>query len=81
RNRRIYDDLALGVKVKTVTGDQLAIATETGRRLGLGDHMYLENVLRDAGVDSKGAHLVSFPRPFADLVFIRSMPLSSGDSL
>ncbi|KAK7062322.1 hypothetical protein R3P38DRAFT_2834703, partial [Favolaschia claudopus] len=43
----IDDALALGVKVKMVTGDQLAIAKETGRRLGLGDHMYPANVLRD----------------------------------
>jgi H+-transporting ATPase len=33
------DALALGVKVKMVTGDQLAIAKETGRRLGMGDHV------------------------------------------
>ncbi|KAG0354592.1 plasma membrane H+-ATPase [Gamsiella multidivaricata] len=38
---------ALGVKVKMITGDQLAIAKETGRRLGLGDHMFNASVLRD----------------------------------
>ncbi|KAJ6515291.1 hypothetical protein C8R45DRAFT_810677 [Mycena sanguinolenta] len=43
----IDDALALGVKVKMVTGDQLAIAKETGRRLGLGDHMYPARVLKD----------------------------------
>ncbi|KAJ7635126.1 plasma-membrane proton-e [Roridomyces roridus] len=43
----IDDALALGVKVKMVTGDQLAIAKETGRRLGLGDHMYAAKVLKD----------------------------------
>ncbi|KAI6040836.1 plasma membrane H+-transporting ATPase [Pisolithus marmoratus] len=43
----IDDALALGVKVKMVTGDQLAIAKETGRRLGLGDHMYPAKVLKD----------------------------------
>ncbi|KAK7462760.1 hypothetical protein VKT23_007345 [Stygiomarasmius scandens] len=43
----IDDALALGVKVKMVTGDQLAIAKETGRRLGLGDHMYSAKVLKD----------------------------------
>ena len=36
----IGDALALGVRVKMVTGDQLAIAKETGHRLGLGDHIY-----------------------------------------
>jgi hypothetical protein len=30
-----------------VTGDQLAIAKETGRRLGMGDHMYPSKVLKD----------------------------------
>lgn len=43
----IDDALAFGVKVKMVTGDQLAIAKETGRRLGLGDHMYPAKVLKD----------------------------------
>ena len=43
----IDDAQALGVKVKMVTGDQLAIAKETGRRLGLGDHMYPAKVLKD----------------------------------
>ncbi|KAF8932225.1 plasma membrane H+-ATPase [Dissophora ornata] len=38
---------ALGVQVKMITGDQLAIAKETGRRLGLGDHMFNASVLRD----------------------------------
>jgi H+-transporting ATPase len=33
----IDDAMALGVRVKMVTGDQLAIAKETGRRLGLGE--------------------------------------------
>jgi H+-transporting ATPase len=37
----------MGVKVKMVTGDQLAIAKETGRRLGLGDNMYPASVLKD----------------------------------
>ncbi|KAH8113836.1 plasma-membrane proton-e [Phellopilus nigrolimitatus] len=43
----IDDAMALGVKVKMVTGDQLAIAKETGRRLGLGDHMYHAKVLKE----------------------------------
>ncbi|KAJ7246193.1 hypothetical protein C8J57DRAFT_1523707 [Mycena rebaudengoi] len=38
----IDDALALGVMVK-----MLAIAKETGRRLGLGDHMYPAKVLKD----------------------------------
>ncbi|XP_047307620.1 plasma membrane ATPase 4-like [Impatiens glandulifera] len=32
--------LTLGVTVKMITGDQLAIAKETGRRLGMGSNMY-----------------------------------------
>ncbi|XP_010529048.1 PREDICTED: ATPase 7, plasma membrane-type [Tarenaya hassleriana] len=32
--------LLLGVSVKMITGDQLAIAKETGRRLGMGANMY-----------------------------------------
>jgi H+-transporting ATPase len=43
----IDDALALGVKVKMVTGDQLAIAKETGRRLGLGDKMFAAQVLKE----------------------------------
>lgn len=46
----IDDAMALGVKVKMVTGDQLAIAKETGRRLGLGDHMYPAKVLKEGPV-------------------------------
>ncbi|KAI8442720.1 plasma membrane ATPase 1 [Phakopsora pachyrhizi] len=42
----IDDAIALGIKVKMVTGDQLAIAKETGRRLGLGD-MFASRVLKE----------------------------------
>ncbi|GAA6055647.1 hypothetical protein JCM3770_003393 [Rhodotorula araucariae] len=48
---------ALGVKVKMVTGDQLAIAKETGRRLGLGDHMYPAKVLQAGGFPEGGKHM------------------------
>jgi len=51
----IDDAIALGVRVKMVTGDQLAIAKETGRRLGLGDHMYPAKVLKD-GPEPGGKH-------------------------
>ncbi|XP_019190829.1 PREDICTED: plasma membrane ATPase 1-like isoform X2 [Ipomoea nil] len=37
--------LDLGVSVKMITGDQLAIAKETGRRLGMGTNMYPSSVL------------------------------------
>lgn len=36
----IKNALHLGVNVKMITGDQLAIAKETGRRLGMGTNMY-----------------------------------------
>ncbi|BBN05362.1 H+-transporting ATPase [Marchantia polymorpha subsp. ruderalis] len=36
----IREALNLGVNVKMITGDQLAIAKETGRRLGMGTNMY-----------------------------------------
>ncbi|KAG9053845.1 plasma membrane H+-ATPase [Serendipita sp. 407] len=52
----IDNALALGVKVKMVTGDQLAIAKETGRRLGLGDHMYPAKVLKE-GPPPGGKHM------------------------
>ncbi|KAI8320191.1 plasma-membrane proton-e, partial [Martensiomyces pterosporus] len=35
----------LGVHVKMITGDQLAIAKETGRELGMGDTMYNASIL------------------------------------
>jgi H+-transporting ATPase len=53
----IDDAQALGVRVKMVTGDQLAIAKETGRRLGLGDHMYPAAVLKAGGFPTGGKHL------------------------
>uniref|UniRef100_A0A7N1A414 Plasma membrane ATPase n=1 Tax=Kalanchoe fedtschenkoi TaxID=63787 RepID=A0A7N1A414_KALFE len=37
--------LDLGVNVKMITGDQLAIAIETGRRLGMGTNMYPSSAL------------------------------------
>lgn len=37
--------LSLGVNVKMITGDQLAIGKETGRRLGMGTNMYPSSVL------------------------------------
>ncbi|KAG7037560.1 Plasma membrane ATPase 4, partial [Cucurbita argyrosperma subsp. argyrosperma] len=48
--------LNLGVNVKMITGDQLAIAKETGRRLGMGSNMYPSSALlsqdRDASADT-----------------------------
>ncbi|KAG0479467.1 hypothetical protein HPP92_010325 [Vanilla planifolia] len=48
--------LNLGVNVKMITGDQLAIAKETGRRLGMGTNMYPSSALlgqnKDATIDA-----------------------------
>ncbi|KAL8172368.1 hypothetical protein V2J09_024172 [Rumex salicifolius] len=41
----IRQALDLGVNVKMITGDQLAIAKETGRRLGMGTNMYPSSAL------------------------------------
>ncbi|CAF1285184.1 unnamed protein product [Rotaria sordida] len=46
--------LELGVKVKMITGDQLAIAKETGRRLGMGDNMFLSKTLKDGPPSDSG---------------------------
>ncbi|KAI4337418.1 hypothetical protein L6164_015839 [Bauhinia variegata] len=48
--------LHLGVNVKMITGDQLAIAKETGRRLGMGTNMYPSSSLlgqdKDASISA-----------------------------
>ncbi|PKA51393.1 Plasma membrane ATPase 4 [Apostasia shenzhenica] len=48
--------LNLGVNVKMITGDQLAIAKETGRRLGMGTNMYPSSALlgqnKEAAIDA-----------------------------
>uniref|UniRef100_A0ACD6APE9 Uncharacterized protein n=1 Tax=Avena sativa TaxID=4498 RepID=A0ACD6APE9_AVESA len=41
--------LKLGVNVKMITGDQLAIGKETGRRLGMGTNMYPSSSLLKGG--------------------------------
>ena len=44
----------LGVRVKMITGDQLEIAKETGRRLGMGDTMFVyEDLIRGKDKSSK----------------------------
>ncbi|KAK2449255.1 plasma membrane ATPase [Trifolium repens] len=50
--------LHLGVNVKMITGDQLAIAKETGRRLGMGTNMYPSSTL--LGQD-KDANIAAIP--------------------
>uniref|UniRef100_A0A0E0ASQ8 Plasma membrane ATPase n=1 Tax=Oryza glumipatula TaxID=40148 RepID=A0A0E0ASQ8_9ORYZ len=50
--------LHLGVNVKMITGDQLAIAKETGRRLGMGVNMYPSSALLG---QSKDESIASVP--------------------
>ncbi|XP_066375941.1 ATPase 2, plasma membrane-type-like [Miscanthus floridulus] len=45
----IHRALNLGVNVKMITGDQLAIGKETGRRLGMGTNMYPSSSLLKDG--------------------------------
>jgi len=47
-----------GVNVKMITGDQLAIGKETGRRLGMGTNMYPSSSLLG---QSKDESLASIP--------------------
>ncbi|OWM72837.1 hypothetical protein CDL15_Pgr021143 [Punica granatum] len=49
--------LDLGVNVKMITGDQLAIGKETGRRLGMGTNMYPSSSLLGESKDSAVASL------------------------
>ncbi|CAM8911198.1 unnamed protein product [Rhodiola kirilowii] len=49
--------LNLGVNVKMITGDQLAIAKETGRRLGMGTNMYPSSSLLGQNKDASIASL------------------------
>ncbi|XP_072973403.1 plasma membrane ATPase 4-like [Typha angustifolia] len=51
--------LNLGVNVKMITGDQLAIGKETGRRLGMGTNMYPSStLLGDKSSDVEGGLLI-----------------------
>lgn len=54
----IRQALNLGVNVKMITGDQLAIAKETGRRLGMGANMYPSSSLLG---QNKDANLGAIP--------------------
>ncbi|XP_065864082.1 plasma membrane ATPase 1-like [Euphorbia lathyris] len=49
--------LDLGVSVKMITGDQLAIGKETGRRLGMGTNMYPSSSLIGEGKNEASASI------------------------
>ncbi|XP_042471721.1 ATPase 6, plasma membrane-type isoform X2 [Zingiber officinale] len=54
----IRQALNLGVNVKMITGDQLAIGKETGRRLGMGTNMYPSStLLGDKNADVSGLNI------------------------
>ncbi|KAL0916759.1 hypothetical protein M5K25_014295 [Dendrobium thyrsiflorum] len=53
----IRQALNLGVNVKMITGDQLAIGKETGRRLGMGTNMYPSSTL----LGDKSTELTGIP--------------------
>ncbi|XP_042374703.1 ATPase 6, plasma membrane-type-like isoform X1 [Zingiber officinale] len=54
----IRQALILGVNVKMITGDQLAIGKETGRRLGMGTNMYPSStLLGDKNADISGLNI------------------------
>ncbi|KAK0581083.1 hypothetical protein LWI29_009868 [Acer saccharum] len=55
--------LDLGVSVKMITGDQLAIGKETGRRLGMGTNMYPSSALLGESKDEASSAL-----PVDDLI-------------
>ncbi|KAK9715134.1 hypothetical protein RND81_06G145400 [Saponaria officinalis] len=55
--------LDLGVNVKMITGDQLAIGKETGRRLGMGTNMYPSSTLLGQSNDESIAGI-----PVEDLI-------------
>ncbi|KAJ8492851.1 hypothetical protein OPV22_014572 [Ensete ventricosum] len=57
RAETIRRALNLGVNVKMITGDQLAIAKETGRRLGMGTNMYPSSSLLGENKDASIAAL------------------------
>ena len=78
--------LNLGVNVKMITGDQLAIAKETGRRLGMGTNMYPSSTLLGQKKDESVAGLPvdeliekadGFAGVFPGTLFIFSLVFSS----
>ena len=61
----------LGVKVKMLTGDQLPIAKETARRLGMNDKMFCASTLKEGPPTDSGYHdiddLVAHADGFAEV--------------
>ncbi|GAM23274.1 hypothetical protein SAMD00019534_064490 [Acytostelium subglobosum LB1] len=59
--------LDMGVKVKMITGDQLAIAKETARRLGMGGNFFTIPYLKNNDLGMKGSDLIEMADGFAEM--------------
>lgn len=65
----------LGIKVKMLTGDQLAIAKETGARLGLGEHMFDMRKLEQEMIVMEGTEYVDLVEGADGFAGVFRMPL------
>eukprot|EP01133_Synstelium_polycarpum_P012963 gene12963-15234_t len=59
--------LEMGVRVKMITGDQLAIAKETARRLGMGGNHFTIPYLKNNDLGMKGSDLIEMADGFAEM--------------
>ncbi|GAM17154.1 hypothetical protein SAMD00019534_003290 [Acytostelium subglobosum LB1] len=59
--------LEMGVRVKMITGDQLAIAKETARRLGMGGNLFTVPSLKNNDLGMKGSDLIEMADGFAEM--------------
>eukprot|EP01132_Coremiostelium_polycephalum_P001947 gene1947-2383_t len=59
--------LDMGVRVKMITGDQLAIAKETARRLGMGGNLFTIPSLKNNELGMKGSELIEMADGFAEM--------------
>ncbi|GAM19113.1 hypothetical protein SAMD00019534_022880 [Acytostelium subglobosum LB1] len=59
--------LEMGVRVKMITGDQLAIAKETARRLGMGGNMFTVPYLKNNDLGMKSSDLIEMADGFAEM--------------
>ncbi|EFA84549.1 P-type ATPase [Heterostelium album PN500] len=59
--------LEMGVRVKMITGDQLAIAKETARRLGMGGNLFTIPYLKHNDLGMKGSDLIEMADGFAEM--------------
>jgi H+-transporting ATPase len=62
RKRRLPPRLTMGVKIKMVTGDQLAIAKETAKTLGMGTNILDAKTLGDSKKQESAAVIESIEK-------------------